>query len=58
MYSPILKDESPEFLHIVKGLKKYIIQVYDKKVDLTGNKVEKLDTPDKRTTYWVPFLQK
>jgi formamidopyrimidine-DNA glycosylase len=54
----ILKDESPEFLHIVKGLKKYIIQVYDKKVDLIGNKVEKVDTPDKRTTYWVPFLQK
>ena len=54
----ILKNESPEFLHIVKGLKKYIIQVYDKKVDLTGNKVEKLDTPDKRTTYWVPLLQK
>jgi hypothetical protein len=57
-HQSILKEESPEFLNIVKGIKKYIIQVYDKKVDLTGNKVEKLETPDRRTTYWVPVLQK
>lgn len=53
-----VKQESPEFQHIIKGLVKYIVQVYDKDTDILGNKVEKLETPDKRTTYWVTFLQK
>ena len=56
-HQSILKEESPEFLNIVKGIKKYIIQVYDKKIDLIGNKVERLETPDRRTTYWVPKIQ-
>jgi ribosomal protein S13 len=38
--------------------KKYHIQVYKKKTDLFGNRVESLKTEDNRTTYWVQELQR
>lgn len=36
---------------------KYSLHVYDRSTDPHGNKVHKIDTPDKRTTHWVPELQ-
>lgn len=33
------------------------LQVYDRAVDPLGNKVARLQTPDKRTTHWVESLQ-
>jgi formamidopyrimidine-DNA glycosylase len=36
----------------------YIIQVYGKTIDNVGNKVIHVETPDKRTTYWVEEVQK
>lgn len=53
----IIKKESKDFLHITNGLKKYTIQVYGVAMDMLGNKVVKVETPDHRTTYWVPSLQ-
>jgi formamidopyrimidine-DNA glycosylase len=53
----IIKNESKEFLHIINGLKKYTIQVYNTSMDLLGNRVVKTETPDHRTTYWVPSIQ-
>jgi formamidopyrimidine-DNA glycosylase len=45
-------------LKLPKVPNKYIIQVYGKSEDLFGNRVDKLETSDGRTTYWVPLLQK
>lgn len=53
----IIKNESKEFQHIISGLKKYIIQVYNISMDLHSNKVVKSETPDHRTTYWIPSIQ-
>jgi len=33
------------------------LQVYDRAVDPHGNKIDRLQTPDKRTTHWVESLQ-
>lgn len=33
------------------------LQVYDRAVDPLGNKIGRLQTPDKRTTHWVESLQ-
>jgi formamidopyrimidine-DNA glycosylase len=38
--------------------KKYHIQVYKRRIDLFGNRVERLKTEDGRTTYWVKELQR
>ena len=35
----------------------YIIQIYGKSIDNVGNKVIRVETPDKRTTYWVKEVQ-
>jgi hypothetical protein len=35
----------------------YVIQVYGKNIDNVGNKVIHVETPDKRTTYWVQEVQ-
>lgn len=43
--------------HIVKP-SPYVIQVYGKTIDNVGNKVIRVETPDKRTTYWVEEVQK
>ena len=34
------------------------LKVYGKKNDIFGNKIKKELTPDKRTTWWCPDLQK
>jgi formamidopyrimidine-DNA glycosylase len=36
----------------------YVIQVYGKTIDNVGNKVIRIETPDKRTTFWVEEVQK
>lgn len=41
-----------------KGLYTNILKVYFKKEDSLGNKVKKETTKDKRTTHWVPEIQK
>ncbi len=53
----MVKDDL-EILRVDKVPSKYSIQVYKKSSDLFGNRVEKLQTDDKRTTYWVPELQR
>jgi hypothetical protein len=47
-----------ELSRIIKAPSRYRIQVYNKTTDLFGNPVEKLETDDKRTTYWVQELQR
>lgn len=44
-------------LHGDKSEFKLKLQVYDRHEDPEGNRVKKMDTPDKRSTYWVPELQ-
>lgn len=44
-------------LHGDKSDFKFTLHVYNKSQDLQGNKVERLQTPDKRTTHWVPSVQ-
>jgi DNA-formamidopyrimidine glycosylase len=44
-------------LHGDKSKFKLKLQVYDRVEDLLGNKVEKIKTPDNRTTHWVPSIQ-
>lgn len=34
------------------------LQVYDRAVDPDGNPITRVETPDKRTTHWVPVIQK
>lgn len=41
-----------------KGLYTDVLKVYFKKTDSLGNKVKKETTKDKRTTHWVPEIQK
>lgn len=41
-----------------KGLYTNILKVYFQKTDPLGNKVKKENTKDKRTTHWVPEIQK
>lgn len=56
-----LEDIVKEDLEVLKFDRvpsKYSIQVYKKSSDIFGNRVEKLQTDDKRTTYWVPELQR
>ena len=53
----IVKDDL-ESLKVEKVPSKYRIQVYKRKTDVFGNRVEKLDTEDKRATYWVQELQR
>lgn len=36
---------------------KSLLKVYNKKQDPDGNAIERLQTPDKRTTFWVPSRQ-
>lgn len=36
---------------------KHELRVYNKKTDPLGNVIEKMGTPDKRTTHWVPSIQ-
>lgn len=40
-----------------KGKYQNFIEVYCMEKDSFGNKVQRITTPDKRTTYWVPELQ-
>ena len=35
----------------------YVFQVYGKNIDNVGNKIIRVETPDKRTTYWVEEVQ-
>ena len=35
-----------------------LFKVYGKKLDPGGNKIVSETTPDKRTTHWVPSIQK
>ena len=44
-------------LHGDKSAFKLKLQVYNCKRDPHGNIVETLQTPDKRTTHWVPTVQ-
>lgn len=44
-------------LHGDKSEFKLKLQVYDRHTDPHGNNVKKMDTPDKRSTHWVPELQ-
>jgi formamidopyrimidine-DNA glycosylase len=53
----VVKDDLLQ-LKVEKVPSKYRIQVYKRKTDIFGNPVEKLDTEDKRATYWVPELQR
>jgi formamidopyrimidine-DNA glycosylase len=48
---------SDELLAPIVKTSPYIIQVYDKTIDNVGNKVIRVETPDKRTTYWVQEVQ-
>ena len=41
-----------------KGMYTNILKVYFQKEDPNGNKVVKETTKDKRTTHWVPEIQK
>ena len=41
-----------------KGAHGFSFEVYGKKRDPYGHSVERLKTPDGRTTYWVPLVQK
>jgi DNA-formamidopyrimidine glycosylase len=43
-------------LHGDRSSFKNELQVYNKKVDPLGNKIEVIKTPDGRTTHWVPSL--
>jgi len=47
------RDENNE-----KGLYSRRFMVYNHKTDPKGNKVIKETTADKRSTYWVPEIQK
>ena len=40
-----------------KGAHGFRFKVYGQKQDEMGNKVERVVTPDKRSTYWVPGIQ-
>ena len=40
-----------------KGNHQFNLEVYCRDKDRYGNKVERITTPDKRTTYWVPSVQ-
>ena len=53
----IVKDDL-EVLKFDRVPSKYHIQVYKKKNDIFGNHVDKVETEDKRATYWVPELQR
>ena len=45
-------------LNSKKGNYKFQMQVYNQKTDPLGNKVKKESTKDKRTSHWVPEIQK
>ena len=34
-----------------------VLKIYDQITDPLGNKIDKIETPDKRSTHWVPSLQ-
>ena len=40
-----------------KGSHGFTFKVYGQKKDPNGHIVERLNTPDKRSTYWVPLIQ-
>lgn len=40
-----------------KGAHGFTFKVYGQKKDPNGHNVERLNTPDKRSTYWVPIVQ-
>jgi DNA-formamidopyrimidine glycosylase len=40
-----------------KGRYQFKLEVYCKKEDKNGFEIERISTPDKRTTYWVPKIQ-
>lgn len=40
-----------------KGEFVFEFEVYGRKLDPLGNKVERMETPDGRTTHWVPTMQ-
>ena len=41
-----------------KGNFSQFLKVYQKKEDPLGHKVERIKTPDQRSTFWVPVIQK
>jgi formamidopyrimidine-DNA glycosylase len=58
LYCNLESITGDELLTPINKPSPYVIQVYGKSIDNVGNKVIRVETPDKRTTYWVKEVQR
>lgn len=52
------RELTREYLGIKKNAKLYQFEVYQRETDTKGNNVIREETKDKRTSFWVPEIQK